>query len=604
MKAQNIVIATVMAFALLLSNVSTVLAVPPLPSSFYGTVMIGWVKAPIGTVVSARINGVQYASMVTIANGGDTVYFFDVPGDDLTTPEVEGGVAGNTIVFYVGNDATGQTAPWVSGTNVQLNLTVSTNAPPVITEGASTSVTMSEDGSPTAFSLTLHATDADGDPRTWSISTQALHGTASASGTGSSKVIGYTPTANYNGADSFVVQVSDGQGGADTITVNVTINPVNDPPVANPQSVTTPRNTPRAITLTGSDVEGSPLTFSIVASPSHGSLSGTPPNLSYIPAAGYTGSDSFTFRVNDGTANSNTATVSITVSGANNPPTDIALSSTSIKENQPAGTVVGALSTTDPDVGDAFTYTLCGGADGSSFQISGNGLQAAVSFDYEVKNSYAICVRSTDIGGLFYDKNFTITISNAIDTPTFADVPLDYWSWQYIEAIYAVGITSGCGTNPLIYCPTLPVTRAQMAVFLLRGIHGSSYVPPAASGTVFTDVPASYWAAAWVEQLAREGITSGCAASWYCPEAPVNRDQMAIFLLRAKHGSTYTPPAVAAGTGFTDVPASYWAAAWIKQLAAEGVTSGCGGSNYCPLTAVTRDQMAVFLQRVFNLPLP
>ncbi|HNB36866.1 MAG TPA: S-layer homology domain-containing protein, partial [Anaerolineales bacterium] len=80
------------------------------------------------------------------------------------------------------------------------------------------------------------------------------------------------------------------------------------------------------------------------------------------------------------------------------------------------------------------------------------------------------------------------------------------------------------------------------------------------------------------------------------------RDQMAVFLLKAKYGSAYTPPAVGASTGFTDVPSDHWAAAWIKQLAAEAITGGCGGGLYCPSNAVTRDQMAVFLVRTFNLP--
>ena len=88
----------------------------------------------------------------------------------------------------------------------------------------------------------------------------------------------------------------------------------------------------------------------------------------------------------------------------------------------------------------------------------------------------------------------------------------------------------------------------------------------------------------------------------YCPSDPVTRAQMAIFLLRAKHGSGYTPPSVGESTGFTDVPATHWAAAWIKQLAIEGITTGCGGNNFCPETPVTRAQMAVFLVRTFNLP--
>jgi len=78
---------------------------------------------------------------------------------------------------------------------------------------------------------------------------------------------------------------------------------------------------------------------------------------------------------------------------------------------------------------------------------------------------------------------------------------------------------------------------------------------------------------------------------------------MAIFLLRARHGGAYTPPP-ATGTLFTDVPASYWAAAWIEQLAAEGITNGCAPNLYCPDRLVKRDEMAVFLARSFNLALP
>jgi hypothetical protein len=77
---------------------------------------------------------------------------------------------------------------------------------------------------------------------------------------------------------------------------------------------------------------------------------------------------------------------------------------------------------------------------------------------------------------------------------------------------------------------------------------------------------------------------------------------MAIFLLRSKHGSSYTPPGVGSGTGFTDVPTTYWAAAWIKQLVAEGIATGCVAGSYCPEAPVTRAQMAVFLVRAFDLP--
>ncbi len=194
-------------------------------------------------------------------------------------------------------------------------------------------------------------------------------------------------------------------------------------------------------------------------------------------------------------------------------------------------------------------------------------------------------------------------VLNVKPAPRFADVPVTFWSWQHIESLYAAGITTGCGGGN--YCPGNTVTRDQMAVFLMRGIKSSGYTPPAVgTSTGFADVPTTFWAAAWIKQFALEGITAGCGGGNYCPSSPVTRDQMAVFLLRAKYGALYLPPPVGGSTGFADVPTSYWAAAWIKQLAAEGITTGCGGGNFCPSTPVSRDQMAVFLQRTFNLPLP
>ncbi|MBI5962418.1 MAG: M4 family metallopeptidase [Chloroflexi bacterium] len=181
----------------------------------------------------------------------------------------------------------------------------------------------------------------------------------------------------------------------------------------------------------------------------------------------------------------------------------------------------------------------------------------------------------------------------------FSDVASNYWAYTYIDKLAANNITGGCATG--LYCPTTGVTRAQMAIFLLRGMHGSAYIPPAATGTVFTDVSAGSFAAAWIERLAAEGITGGCGGTNYCPNQVVTRAQMAIFLLRAKHGAAYVPPP-ATGTLFTDVSAASFGAAWIEQLVAEGITTGCGGTNYCPSSPVNRDSMAVFLVRTFNLP--
>lgn len=186
---------------------------------------------------------------------------------------------------------------------------------------------------------------------------------------------------------------------------------------------------------------------------------------------------------------------------------------------------------------------------------------------------------------------------------TFYDVLKGHWAASYIVRLYNAGITGGCSASPLLYCPGSGVTRAEMAVFLLRGIHGSSYTPPAVgASTGFDDVPTTHWAAAWIKQLAAENITSGCDANNFCPTRIVTRDSMAVFLLKAKHTSSYVPPAVGASTGFSDVPTTHWAAAWIKQLAAENISTGCGGGAFCPSGTVARDQMAVFLVKTFSLP--
>jgi ELWxxDGT repeat protein len=181
---------------------------------------------------------------------------------------------------------------------------------------------------------------------------------------------------------------------------------------------------------------------------------------------------------------------------------------------------------------------------------------------------------------------------------TFQDVPGDYWAWRFIEALDLQGVSNGCGGGN--FCPGAQVTRAETAVLLLTSRGGA--VPPPATGTRFQDVPASYWAAPWIEQLANEGLAGGCSVSppLYCPNSSLTRAEMAVLLVGARHESP--PPAT--GTVFADVPAGYWAAPWIEQLAADGITGGCGNGNFCPGQPVTRAEMAVFLVTAFGLPLP
>jgi hypothetical protein len=189
-------------------------------------------------------------------------------------------------------------------------------------------------------------------------------------------------------------------------------------------------------------------------------------------------------------------------------------------------------------------------------------------------------------------------LTSTLGAYEFFDVPASNMFHDVIHTLAANGVTAGCGNGD--FCPNDAVNRAQMAVFLLKSKHGAAYVPPAPAGDVFGDVPSNAFAAAWIERLATEGIASGCGGGNYCPNAAVTRAQMAVFLLKALVGSSYNPPA-ATGTRFTDVPANAFAAAWIEDLADRGITSGCGNGKYCPGSANTRGQMAAFLVTTFSL---
>lgn len=197
-----------------------------------------------------------------------------------------------------------------------------------------------------------------------------------------------------------------------------------------------------------------------------------------------------------------------------------------------------------------------------------------------------------------YDKDVEKFRSYVTIDPAFWDVPIDHWAAAWIEQLSKDGITSGCGDG--IYCPDSYVSRTQMAIFLERVLHGSDYVPPPAQN-LFEDVP-NDWTADWIEALYSDGITSGCSADplLYCPNNWVSRAEMAVFLERVIRGSSYAPPAPEGR--FDDVPVDYWAAAWIEQLARDGITLGCSATKYCPKKLVTRAQMAVFLERAMHWP--
>jgi subtilisin family serine protease len=124
----------------------------------------------------------------------------------------------------------------------------------------------------------------------------------------------------------------------------------------------------------------------------------------------------------------------------------------------------------------------------------------------------------------------------------FADVPPKYWARRWIEAVFRAGVTTGCAQNPRQYCPEEVVTRGSMAPMLLLAKEGPGYVPPPCTVSPFSDVPASSPLCPWIQELVQRGVTSGCGGGQYCPGNPVTRSQMAVFLLSTWHGPGYAPP--------------------------------------------------------------
>jgi uncharacterized repeat protein (TIGR03803 family) len=238
---------------------------------------------------------------------------------------------------------------------------------------------------------------------------------------------------------------------------------------------------------------------------------------------------------------------------------------------------------------------------GSGFQTGaavaiGGSLAGAVIGPGEITANTPPLTAGTLNAVLVTNPDDTLALDENAWLADFLDVPQSDPFHDFVEQIVRHGITSGCGGGN--YCGGDSVTRAQMAVFLLKAKHGPNYVPPPCA-SLFPDVACPSLFADWVEQLAAESITAGCTGGNYCPGNAVTRAQMAVFLLKTEHGSSYVPPACT-GT-FEDVTCPSLFADWIERLAAENVTGGCGGGNYCPTNPNTRGQMAVFLAKTFGL---
>jgi len=197
----------------------------------------------------------------------------------------------------------------------------------------------------------------------------------------------------------------------------------------------------------------------------------------------------------------------------------------------------------------------------------------------------------------------TFPVTETLTQQIFADVPPSAYYFDAANLLYTYGITTGCSSSPLDYCPLNDVTRAQMAVFLVRSVWGSTaYTPPA--NQIFSDVPPGSFGYAEIQELYALGITSGCSPGMFCPNSNVTRSQMAVFIINARLGANlvFEYPST---PYFTDVPVGAFAFDQIQRMRQDNITSGCSPTTYCPTSPVTRGDMAIFIMRgLFNILLP
>jgi hypothetical protein len=273
-------------------------------------------------------------------------------------------------------------------------------------------------------------------------------------------IVTYTPDANFNGAASFEYQVCDNgntNGSPDpqcgNAIVNVTVNPVNDAPTANSQSVTTNSNTPVAITLTGNDLETADLVFEVTVSPAHGSLSGSGANLIYTPNANYSGPDSFQFTARDagdGSAASLTstaATVSITVNDTVAP---VLNAPANVTVNTGAGATTCGAVVTEAQLGTATATDNAGGV-----SIARSGLPAGNVFPV---GTTTIIYTATDDAGNSSTATQTVTVIDntapTITAPAPTSVNADATGHALIPNVVAGATASdNCGPVTITQSP-------------------------------------------------------------------------------------------------------------------------------------------------------
>ncbi|MCC6390328.1 MAG: S-layer homology domain-containing protein [Bryobacterales bacterium] len=223
----------------------------------------------------------------------------------------------------------------------------------------------------------------------------------------------------------------------------------------------------------------------------------------------------------------------------------------------------------------------------------GNG-GGTVSYSLAANSSGSPRLGYVTVGGQYWQ-----VVQKGQPPQVFSDVPPGYLFFDAITLLQQNGISAGCGGGQ--YCPDAPMTRREMAAFLIRTLMGESFSYP--GEPYFTDVGAGDGYFRYIQKLREIGVTNGCTAARYCPDDTVTRGQMAAFVVRARLGVTYAEPFPYQGSPlFDDVAAGHVFFSYVQKLKELGITNGCTALTYCVNDPTTRGQMAVFVTRSLLAP--
>ena len=415
----------------------TVTAVNDAPVAVADTLTVNEDAALTSTDVIANDTDVDADTLTLTAASTDGTGTVAVNADGVSvdyTPAAD--FNGTETITYTVSDGTLTDA---TGT-FTITVTAVNDAPVAVADV----LTVDEDAALTSTDVIANDTDVEGDTLSLTAATTAGTGTVAVNADGVS--VDYTPAADFNGTETITYTVSDGTLTDATGTLTVTVTAVNDTPVASAQSVTTIEDISIEISLSGSDIDGDTLTYQVVTSPLNGTVTLTGDKATYTPSKGYFGSDSFTYKTNDGTVDSSIETISISVT-SNDFDEDGILNNEDECPDTPEGTVVdykgcptfvlpennnkveitsatcigysdGSIGLSVVDTSYDYTITITGNADvlltGSNNKASVTGL---------AKGTYTVCFKVD--GEPEYEQCFDVLIEEPERISVYMDVDID-----------------------------------------------------------------------------------------------------------------------------------------------------------------------------------